>query len=268
MDCRDVANEDVAEAYVAGRLEQVQREAFEAHYFECPTCFERLEVCRALRQGLSEQKATRRRSARRERVWEWSGVLAAAAVLAVAVLWTRPGPPLPSVTPASPGKPPERTATLATLGRFDPPSYSPVTWRNASTMSRTWFDSGMARYAARDYKGAIADLERAASASSSAPQVHFFLGICRLLTGDVEAGIAGLERTVAQGDTPFLESARFYLARAALLKNDRRAAETYLGRVIALRGELALPAQQLLHAMADVPSEPEAQRSAAESRAR
>jgi tetratricopeptide (TPR) repeat protein len=152
---------------------------------------------------------------------------------------------------------------LATLGRFDPPSYSPVTWRGGSTTSQTWFHSGMARYAARDYKGAIPDLERAASSSSSAPQVHFFLGICRLFTGEVEAGIASLERTVAQGDTPYMESAQFYLAKAALTKNDRRAAEAHLGWVIALRGEFAPQAQQLLHAMADVPSKSEALRPTA-----
>jgi tetratricopeptide (TPR) repeat protein len=130
-----------------------------------------------------------------------------------------------------------------------------VTWRDATTDARNVFRAGMARYAAQDYTDAVRDLERASSLSPEAPDAHFYLGICRLLAGDVERGAASLERTVSMGDTPFLESAHFYLAKAALMKNDRSEAEARLGRVIALRGDFESKARELSHEIEKISSE-------------
>jgi hypothetical protein len=104
----------------------------------------------------------------------------------------------------------------------------------------------MQRYLTHDYSGAIPNLRQAASLSPTAAETHFFLGVSLLLAHDVDAGIASLERTSALGDTPYLESALFYLAKGYLLKGGRQQAEQRLGRMLALRGDLEPAGRDLL----------------------
>jgi Putative zinc-finger len=48
---------DLAEAYLAGRLSAADRDAFEAHYFACAACLERLETAEDFRQGMRQAAA-------------------------------------------------------------------------------------------------------------------------------------------------------------------------------------------------------------------
>ncbi len=48
---------DLAEAYLAGRLSAADRDAFEAHYFACTACLERLETAEDFRLGMREAAA-------------------------------------------------------------------------------------------------------------------------------------------------------------------------------------------------------------------
>jgi Putative zinc-finger len=48
MDCARVAQEEILEAYLLGRLNEEDREAFEEHYFECAGCFDELQTVRAV----------------------------------------------------------------------------------------------------------------------------------------------------------------------------------------------------------------------------
>lgn len=254
MDCREVADNDVAEAYVAGRLDEAQTEAFEAHYFECDACLERIEACRVLRRALSERPAGRRASPPRTRAWVWSGALAAAAAIVAAVVWVRPEAAPPATAGVSPLVPaPVRvSSTFEALGRFAPPRYSPVTWRDGSTEAQSRFRSAMARYRVGDCGGAIPDLRRAADESPTAVEARFFLGVCLLLTRDIEGGNASLAQAVELGDTPYLESANFYLAKGSLMKGDPSAARVHLSQVIALRGDLESQARDLLRRLEDL----------------
>lgn len=52
MDHVYVEKHDLVAAYLAGRLKDEERDAFEAHYFDCPTCLERLETADAFREGM------------------------------------------------------------------------------------------------------------------------------------------------------------------------------------------------------------------------
>ena len=246
MDCREVEEGGLAEAYVAGRLDAAAREAFEEHYFECDACLARIEALGLLRRGLSEQPVGRVRNAPG---WWWPLGVAAAVVLAAAVWRVRQVPlPAPGQTTSGTVSPTKGAASqLADLGRFDPPSYRPATWRGSSTQAQRSFEAGMQRYLAHDYSGAIPSLAQAAVLSPAAAETHFFLGVSLLLAHDVDAGIASLERTSALGDTPYLESALFYLAKGYLIRGDRQQAERHLKRMLALRGDLEPAGRDLLN---------------------
>jgi TolA-binding protein len=250
MDCEEVENDEIAEAYVAGRLDESSRDAFEAHFFECEACFERLEACRALAQSLVGRRAKRGSMPRLVRLGAWPVGLAAAAALVVAVVQMpmHSSPSLPSGGAAGPPTP--AAATLAVLGQFEPPPYSPVNWRDGTSEEQQRFQAAMKHYLATDYERAIPDLRRAVAASPTAAQAHFFLGICLLLARDTDGGIASLERTSELGDTPYLESALFYLAKGYLRRSDSAQAERSLLRVVALHGDLESSAQSLLRQIA------------------
>ena len=55
MTCTDVQERDVAERYVLGRLDEAERDAFELHYFECASCYSRVQALGAVRDALARQ---------------------------------------------------------------------------------------------------------------------------------------------------------------------------------------------------------------------
>jgi hypothetical protein len=57
MDHAYVEEHDLIEAYLADRLSESDREAFEAHYFACETCLERLETADGFREGMRQVAA-------------------------------------------------------------------------------------------------------------------------------------------------------------------------------------------------------------------
>lgn len=57
MDHAYVEEHDLVEAYLAGRLSESDRDAFEAHYFDCETCLERLETANDFREGMRQVAA-------------------------------------------------------------------------------------------------------------------------------------------------------------------------------------------------------------------
>lgn len=57
MDHTYVEEHDLVEAYLAGRLSESDRDAFEAHYFDCEACLERLETAEDFREGMRQVAA-------------------------------------------------------------------------------------------------------------------------------------------------------------------------------------------------------------------
>jgi tetratricopeptide (TPR) repeat protein len=254
MDCREVAAEDVAEAYVSGHLSGNEREAFEAHYFVCQACLERLEACAGLHRALVDQLAAARGRARR-RPWAWGAVAAIAASLAIVVLRPRTEPSASAGHVADRHPSAASSAPNALSTRIDPPPYSPSAWRDGTTVSEP-LRLAMLRYKSGDYAGAARGLEPLSISAPQAPEVHFFLGICLVLAGQTGRGIASLEHTVKLGDTPYLEPALLYLAEALLVKGDRAAARQQLDRAIALHGDLESRARRRLQEIAAAPPQP------------
>ncbi len=81
MDHTYVEENDLVESYLAGRLSERDRDAFEAHYFDCETCLERLETANDFREGMRQVAAEdiAQASAERTRL----GLLAALAALSL-----------------------------------------------------------------------------------------------------------------------------------------------------------------------------------------
>ena len=57
MDHAYAEEHDLVESYLAGRLSESERDAFEAHYFDCETCLERLETANDFREGMRQVAA-------------------------------------------------------------------------------------------------------------------------------------------------------------------------------------------------------------------
>lgn len=271
MDCAMVDREELLERYVMGRLSEEDRTAFEEHYFDCDRCFGELQALQAIRGELRrpgvEVLGTTTPAARS---WILAAGLAAALLLGVAgLLWLRPisrpeqtratqtPPPAPPAA-ASPGspqleqqKPSAIPATaLEQLARVEPPPYEPLRLRGAADEATERFQRGMEHYRKGDYARAADDLRAAAELDPDAAHIHFFLGASQLILRQDEAAIDRLRATIALGDSPYLEEAHLYLAKALLRRKDLVAAEIELKKVVQLGGSVSSEAKRLLTELA------------------
>lgn len=126
------------------------------------------------------------------------------------------------------------------LAQFEPPAYSP-----AARHTRQ-FQAAMEHYLNKDFAGAIPGLRDAAATPADNPEAPFYLGICSLLTGDTIAGVQDLQSVVRTGNSPYLEQARYYLAKGLLAKGDVPGAREQLENVIAMHGDLEKRSTSLL----------------------
>jgi hypothetical protein len=262
MDCDRVAREDLLENYLGDRLSPDDREAFEQHYFACARCFDDLRLLESIHTALRPAAQASALPTRQRLTWLATAAgLAAVIVLAsVVVLWrgrdmsvappdaganqTVSEIPAPNPTP-TPQPPAAPRPSLQELARVEPAPYEPLTFRSVSAEAAA-FRRGMERYRQADYRGAIVDLRAAEEGDPDAPHVHFFLGVSRLLLGEDTDAVDQLRTTIALGDSPYLEEAHFYLAKAFLRQKNLDAAERQLQELIALGGSTSGEAKQLI----------------------
>ena len=88
-----------------------------------------------------------------------------------------------------------------------------------------------------------------AALAPDAAHIRFFLGISHLMAGQDIAAIAELRATTALGDSPYLEEAHWYLAKALLRQKRLAAAEAELRTLIRLQGTGTTEARTLLAAI-------------------
>jgi tetratricopeptide (TPR) repeat protein len=138
---------------------------------------------------------------------------------------------------ASTAIPDERFELLAS---FPAPEYVP---ENSSPKD---FQGAMRDYASGDFKTAITKLRAATKSAPAFVPDQFYLGICLLLTGDRIPAIQELRGIIEAGHTPYLERARFYLAKGLLAEHDIPRARAELQRLIAQHGDLEKQATVLL----------------------
>lgn len=128
------------------------------------------------------------------------------------------------------------------LARFVPPAYQPTPGAAHSQE----FQKAMTLYQKGDDAGAIRALQAVSKAQPDDVEARFYLGICFLLTGDLASGAQELGGVVAAGETPYLERARFYLAKALIGQRNITGARQQLESVVAIHGDLEKEAQALL----------------------
>lgn len=104
--------------------------------------------------------------------------------------------------------------------------------------ARPFFRDAMDAYVAQRYSDASDLLEKAAQAEPNAPDVNFYLGVCRLLQGKPADSIAPLKSILSDETSPWAQSAHFYLAKAYMQTGDLAQAETQLQAAADMPGRL------------------------------
>jgi tetratricopeptide (TPR) repeat protein len=247
MDCDRIERGEIVEKYLTGRLDRAGQEEFEAHYFSCSKCLQKLQVSRLLQEKLWEQgekilPKTQKpyRVWIKRRAWAVSAAAVALVVVGVALWWQFMGPG------RAPAGTEETPFSLMMLARIEPPSYIPPALRGAEDEAAERFRIGMKHYQDGLYGEAVPDLRAAAELNPERAGIRFFLGICLLLTEKTNEGIEELRKTISLGDSVYLEEAHFYLAKAYLGKGDVGAAKAELNWVQEKGSNLKEEAAQIL----------------------
>lgn len=130
------------------------------------------------------------------------------------------------------------------LSRFSAPPYSAK--HVAQSGPPKGFQNAMALYEKQDFAAAASALGPVADGNPAFVPAKFYLGISLLLSGNRIAGIQELRALTEAGDTPYLERARFYLAKSLIAEHDVRRAQEQLEQVVAQHGDLEKEAATLL----------------------
>jgi tetratricopeptide (TPR) repeat protein len=145
-----------------------------------------------------------------------------------------------------PGAVLRQVEVLARLARVEPPRYLATVLRGSTDEATLRFQEGMKVYATQNFRGTVPILREAAALDPSRPDIAFFLGASELLSDDTTGAVKELRRTIAMGDTPFLEEAHFYLAKAYLKQGDTDSARAELTKAKALREEKGEEVDEML----------------------
>jgi TolA-binding protein len=122
--------------------------------------------------------------------------------------------------------------------------------RDPADAGRVQFQAAMRAYVDGRYAEAVEGLAAALHSDPNAPDVNFYLGICDLLTGQPEKSIEPLQLATA-GNSPLVQSAHYYLAKAYIEDGQLTEAETELSRAIAVPGRLTSESRALLLRLGD-----------------
>ena len=136
-----------------------------------------------------------------------------------------------------------RTREYEVLSRVYPPAYRDL---NASGQRPAQFRAAIERYSQREYDAAIPALAAVVEKHPDLVEARLYLGICYLFANNRTAGIGQLRQVVDAGDTPYLEQARFYLAKGLLGNGDIAGARQQLNDAIAMHGDMRQQAETLL----------------------
>ena len=192
-----------AEQYVAQRLSEADRVAFENHFVTCASCQDEVRLASAVRAAVRTPDRTSIASASgggaRPVRWIGIGVAIAAGIGAIMLFRTAPSP------------------ALTSLGSvLEPPVYLGVAVRGTPGRGDSIFDDAMKKYAARNYPDAAVGLRAALAAGQDSVPVEFFLAASLLMSNDSRMAAETFERVATHGDTPYRDEALLYEAKALL----------------------------------------------------
>jgi tetratricopeptide (TPR) repeat protein len=254
--CNGTPAELCALSYVEGTLPEHQVELFEAHYFECPVCFEYLNGLQAMRAALARFPAGEFKKPTRKRVLTlpvkaWALGTAAAIVLLAAIFSFRgvyTGPKQSPIARSAPAVPvpanPAGSPRASSPARIKPsqladlalPPFVGPNLRGAEEDAQ--FESGMKDYERGDCRDAVAALAKVPEQSEDLRQARFYCAACEMRLGNLPKAAAEMSKVAAAGDSPQQESALYYEAQIALAIDNPAAAHRYLVQAIALQGDL------------------------------
>lgn len=240
MSCDRVLESDISEKYVLGELSDAERDAFEEHYLVCTECFEHVQMLTTVRAQLSGRRERPGRGPRR--VWVWGAIAAAVLVVVVGAAGYRLSHE--RAAPVESRAQPDRT-TLAVLARVDPAPYAATPLRGGSSAPAQDFRRAMQLYVRADYRNAATVLASYSRREPEKPAPHFYLGVCDLLLGREEDGIAELRRVEQLPESAYTEEAHLDLAKAYLAKADFPDAWRELEQVARANGSFAGEAHKL-----------------------
>lgn len=112
--------------------------------------------------------------------------------------------------------------------------------------TRSLFQAAIRAYAEKRYGDAKALLEDEVRLAPDVPEVNFFLGVCRLVTGKPSSAVQPLQSVLTNKESPYVQSAHFYLAKAYLQLGDLEHAEAQLEAAAAMPGQLQAEAKSTL----------------------
>jgi hypothetical protein len=239
--CTWIEREEIFERYVRGALADAERDAFEAHYFECAACLAALQAYKALHAALRASPAPagdRVAPPVPRRSWRWAIVpLAASAVLVAAVVWywsSVPAPTTPfgstetaaSLRPAAPvAQPPASVSAPAA-----PPVSSPAVPRSSPPAAPPESPAVPLAVLARVEPPLYAPL--ALRGARDGATETFDAAMRLYVTGDYAGALPGLRK--AAGTKPDEVQYVFFLAVCQLLTGDASGAAVGLRQTIAL----------------------------------
>ena len=275
MNCEQARRGDLVEKYVTGQLPEQDMSVFEEHYFACDDCLASVQLAQALRSATAPA-VLRMPEPRRSRPSRWMYPMAAAAaiVLTTFVGWSAfrggpakpqlsevrapPQPAVPNRVPVvpEPAKPQLMASTVVDLGAISALPYRAAVMRGSNDDSLPRFQQAMIAYQNRDYRGAVSHLSviPVGVPGSGQPEDHvtdagvqLYLGVSQLMLNQNAEATRSLRRSASYGDTPYLENAQFYLAKALIRQKQNAPAAVELRHIVKLNGDRQAEARLLLN---------------------
>ena len=200
MDCRGFKRN--MDEYLRRNLPGTVQEDFEAHYFSCRKCFDRLRIRHALVEhnfALHAMENVPVAAGPRRKVL---AMIAASLVVVVGVgLFTAQW---------------RHRHYLERISRFDPPLF--VISETRSPRSDPVFNAAVAVYREGDYARALKILE-GIQKEDRTPKTRFLAGICRLLVGDARGAEDDFDAIIREMNPSYFDEALYYKG-IALLRQD------------------------------------------------
>ena len=257
MNCSDPKIGELIILYEFEALSGDDKRKFETHLLSCDYCFESLYELAPAMERLRKNPARflpalAPRTIKRKALFD--GIITAIRE------FLRPLPPLvrfaiPAVAVALFFLFIRPTTELSDLARLEPLPYRSLQIKSgaATTATERFFEAGMTAYVQKDYAGAIGQLAFAARQDSTNASFHFYLGLCYLLSNQVEPAIEHLQRTIALGGNSVLEKTYWYLGNAWLLQEDRVHALAAFQKVTELEGDYQWEAKAIMDKIEKLP---------------
>lgn len=261
MTCEDVSRNEIAEQYVAGKLDDSARDAYEVHFFECSACLDHLQLLQGMIAGLARQPVAVLIPRNRYASSRWLAAAAAMLMVGTGIAWRnlrRVQAPEPivethnSTTPPASVAQPRPSPELAVfdqLARVDAPIYREPRMRGTNQAADRQFRAAMRHYQQKDYAAAIAGLTEAARLNPKSSAAQFYLGVAQLLNGKRSEAIVHLGIVASMEDSLEAGDAHFYLGQALLGEHDSDGAVAEFRKAIAAESERAADAKRTIDAV-------------------